>query len=227
MSSYGKVVDFAEIHADELRATNERLQRENSNMVDLVRTQASRYETALANISQGVCFFDRDQRLILCNRRYTEIYHLTPEQARPGSTLREIAQSRFSAGTCLTPPDEYLALCAAINTGGDSRIWSSELKDGRTIHVCHQPMPDGGWVATHEDITELKANRVGASERISLQTLIYWVPDYLWVKDVESRFLVANKAIASDNGISTPSEMIGLTDLDLHTAEVAREFRDL
>ena len=60
-------------------------------------------------------------------------------------------------------------------------------------------MPDGGWVATHEDITELKATRSVANERISLQALIDWVPDYLWVKDAESRFVVANKAPASDN----------------------------
>jgi len=96
--------------------------------------------------------------------------------------------------------DDYLRWCASINSGVESKTWTAELEDGRTIHICHQPMPDGGWVATHEDITELKANRSVANERISLQALIDWVPDYLWVKDKESRFVVVNKALAADSG---------------------------
>ena len=51
------------------------------------------------------------------------------------------------------------------------------------IQVCRTPMPDGGWVATHGDITELKATHAVANERISLQALIDWLPDNLWVKD--------------------------------------------
>ncbi|MDP2778938.1 PAS domain-containing protein [Devosia sp.] len=65
-----------------------------------------------------------------------------------------------------------------------------------------------------------------ADERfLSLQTLIDWVPDYLWVKDTQSRFLIANKAIASDSGRAKPSDMIGLSDFDIHPTAVARTFR--
>ncbi|TIX20132.1 MAG: diguanylate cyclase, partial [Mesorhizobium sp.] len=87
------------------------------------------------------------------------------------------------------------------------------------------PMPDGSWVATHEDITALAANRQIAAERISLQTLIDWVPDYLWVKDTERRFIVANRALALDSGREKTSDMVGLTDFDLHAPELARKFR--
>ncbi len=98
--------------------------------------------------------------------------------------------------------EDYLAWCDRVNSTPDAKNLTIELKDGRTIHIFHQPMPDGGWVATHEDITELKAKRAVANERISLQALIDWVPDYLWVKDTESRFIIANKATASDNGLA-------------------------
>ena len=80
-------------------------------------------------------------------------------------------------------------------------------------------------MATHEDITELKATRAVANERISLQALIDWVPDYLWVKDAGSRFVVANKAITSDSGRANTCDMIGLTDFDIHAPEAARKFR--
>jgi diguanylate cyclase (GGDEF)-like protein/PAS domain S-box-containing protein len=61
--------------------------------------------------------------------------------------------------------------------------------------------------------------------RISLQALIDQVPDYLYVKDRESRFVVANKAIAADSGFTDPGRMIGLTDFDIHASDMASGFR--
>ncbi len=197
------------------------LQAENATL----RAQALRYETAIDKIPQGVCFFDGEQRLILCNRRYAEIYHLAPEDVRPGTSLREITERRLAVSTCImTVVDDYLRWCAEVNSGTDAKIWTAELKDGRTIHICHQPMPDGGWVATHEDITGVKDQRAVANERMSLQTLIDFVPDYLWVKDTESRFVIANKALTIDSGLAKTSELIGLSDHDLHEPELAQVF---
>ena len=85
-------------------------------------------------------------------------------------------------------------------------------------------MPDGGWVATHEDVTELNASRTVAKERVSLQALIDKVPDKLWVKDSESRFIIANKATASEYALESPAQLIGKTDFDLYSREVAQEF---
>jgi diguanylate cyclase (GGDEF)-like protein/PAS domain S-box-containing protein len=208
--------ESAEIIARDLQAANAEL-----------RAQALRYQTAIDNIAQGVCFFDRDKRLILCNRRYAEIYRLTPEQVRPGASLREIIERRAAAGTCPTAIEDYLSWCAAIASAGETKDWTAVLGDGRSIQVHCQPMPDGAWVSTHDDITELQDGRAVAKERISLQTLIDWVPDYLWVKDTESRFVVANKAITEDSGRARTSDMIGLTDFDIHAPEAARDFHAL
>ena len=189
-----------------------------------LEAQALRHEMAINNISQGVCYFDREERLILGNRRYAEIYRLTPEQIRPGTMLREITEHRVAAGTAVMAGDAYLALARSINGNAVPRAWVAELRDGRTIQVHHQPMADGGWVATHEDITEFKATRTVADQLISLQTLIDWMPEYLWIKDTGGRFVVANKALASDCGRTKTSDMIGLSDFDLHAHETAREF---
>lgn len=203
----------------------ETLERELRATIATLEQQALRFETAIDNISQGICFFDAAERLILCNRRYAEIYRIAPEHLRPGRTLGEIVERRIAAGTSAMASDAYLAFARAVNSGTTLRNWTANLTDGRTIQICHQPMPDGGWVATHEDITELTANRLIVDERISLQTLIDWVPDYLWVKDTESRFVVANRAIASDSGKAKTSDMIGLTDSDLHAPDLAQKFR--
>ena len=194
--------------------------------ITALEAQALRYETALESISQGICFFDANQRLILSNHRFAEIYNLAPEDVKPGTTLREITERRAALGTCLmSVVDDYLRWCAEVNSGATAKTWTAELKDGRTIHICHQRMADGGWVATHEDISQLKPKRAVVNELISLQALIDFVPDYLWVKDTESRFLVANKALTIDNGRKSTSEVIGQSDFDFHAPEIASEFR--
>ncbi len=183
-----------------------------------------RLETVIDNLSHGVCYFDAEERLILSNRRYAEIYRLEPRDIRPGATATEILELRAAAGTTTMDTDAYLANARAIQSSDLPGTWINELTDGRAIQVHYRPAPDGGWVATHEDITELKATRTVANERLSLQTLIDWVPDYLWVKDATSRFVVANKAITSDSGRANTCDMIGLTDFDIHASEAARKF---
>ena len=186
---------------------------------------AQELSTAVDNIPQGICFFGPDERLILSNRRYAEIYRLDPVNVRRGLLLRQIVEMRTAAGTCDTGVEDYLTMCERINSGVAPKTWTAQLSDGRLIQINHQAMPGGGWVATHEDITEMQSHRSGLSERISLQTLIDWVPDYLWIKDAESRFLVCNKALASDSGKLRTSDMIGLSDFDLHPPERAAKFR--
>ena len=119
-----------------------------------LEAQNRRFDTAMNNISQGLCFFDGNQRLIVCNQRYIEMYHLPGEFVRPGITLREIVEHRFKAGSCPEmTAEQYLAWrdnVAVSNKASDSTV---KLKDGRTFAIHHEPMPDGGWVATHQDIT--------------------------------------------------------------------------
>src|SRR4029079_5181243 len=73
------------------------------------REIADRFDTALNNMSQGLCFFDGEQRLIVCNRRYLEIYGLTPEHVYPGMQLNAIVDLRYAAGTApLMKQTDYL-----------------------------------------------------------------------------------------------------------------------
>ena len=119
-----------------------------------LKAQAPDYEKVLDSLSLGVCLFDAQQRLILCNQRWVEMYRLTPAQTRPGVTLREIVEARVAAGTCPTDADAYLALCAGIASGDEAKNWTVALSDGRTIRVCNRPTPEGGWAATHEDVSD-------------------------------------------------------------------------
>jgi diguanylate cyclase (GGDEF)-like protein len=118
-----------------------------------LETQLLNYATAFDEIEQGVCYFDTDRRLLLSNRRYAQIYRLSEAEIRPGMGLREIAE-RCLAGSCAGAlGQEYIAWCEEGDCGNARRIWAVELEDGRTIRIRHQPTPDGGFVAAHEDVT--------------------------------------------------------------------------
>jgi diguanylate cyclase (GGDEF)-like protein len=120
-----------------------------------LQIQNHRFDVALNNLTQGVCFFDGAQRLILANQRYAEIYNLSVESIRPGTTLEEIVDRRFEAGAFPDMSrDEYLAWRQSIAISDEANDTIVELKNGRAISIHHRPMPDRGWVATHEDITE-------------------------------------------------------------------------
>jgi diguanylate cyclase (GGDEF)-like protein/PAS domain S-box-containing protein len=112
------------------------------------------FAAALDNMSHGLCMFDRDQRLIVCNRRYAEMYGLTLEQARPGVTLRSILEARVAVGHSPEETEAYVERRLREVDGPESHNVVDELRDGRSIAISHQPMRHGGWVAIHQDITE-------------------------------------------------------------------------
>jgi PAS domain S-box-containing protein len=188
------------------------------------RWQTQRWRIVLDNVSQGVAFFDGDARLILCNRPYAEIYRLSPDQLKPGMTLGEIAELRVRVGACPMGADDYLAYCRAVTAKREKRTWSVTLGDGRIIRIRHQATPDGGWASTHEDITDLQEKRLLIEEKISMQRLIDMAPDNLWVKDADSRFVVANLATARRLGRATPEELIGRSDRELCPWETAQKY---
>lgn len=55
-----------------------------------------------------------------------------------------------------------------------------------------------------------------------LAAMVDHVPDYIYAKDLEGRFLYANAAVVRDNGLSSVDEIVGLTDADLHGDEASR-----
>jgi len=120
-----------------------------------LRTRNLQFDTAINNMSQGLCFFDGAQRLIVCNDRYLEMYGLSRDRIHPGTTLAEIVDMRFEVGSFpAMSTDEYLKWRNNVAVSADPTDSVVELHNGRTFEIRHRPMPDSGWVATHEDITE-------------------------------------------------------------------------
>jgi NO-binding membrane sensor protein with MHYT domain/methyl-accepting chemotaxis protein len=111
---------------------------------------------ALDSMSQGLVMFDENKRLILWNRRYEEIYSLQG-QLRVGMTLGEILQLRFEAGTLKDNPVTYTARAEAAAASGQEMKHMFTLPDGRIVAGSNRPRSDGGWVSTHEDVSDREA----------------------------------------------------------------------
>jgi diguanylate cyclase (GGDEF)-like protein len=125
--------------------------------------QNVRFDMALTNMSQGLLLFDPSGRLVMHNRRYGEMYGLSPQVIKPGCTIRDLLERRRDSAAFEDDPDTYVKdLMSTIRQGRPfERL--TRLPDGRTIAVVNHPVPGGGWVATHEDITE----RLRAEARIA------------------------------------------------------------
>src|SRR5215471_447881 len=111
-------------------------------------------DTALKNMTHGLSMFDKDQRLLLCHAHFNETYGLTPEQTKPGSSLRSILNDCVAFRDSGIEIDIEERMRAIRNS--QSMYNEYKLRDGRIIAVNSQPMPDGGWVSIHQDITERK-----------------------------------------------------------------------
>ena len=127
----------------------------------------TRMGVAINNMSQGLCMFDRNERLVICNHRYMELYQLGDDIVKPGRTLADLLEYRIANGTFSRDPEEYRQYAGVRHGAGqdDHRTKSNPPPDASSL-VINRPMADGGWVATHEDITE---RRDAERERAAMQ----------------------------------------------------------
>ena len=172
---------------------------------ETLRVRNFQFDTAINNMSQGLCFFDSDQRLIVCNDRFVEMYDIAPERVCPGMSLIEIVDLRFEAGSFpAMTRDEYLRWRTNVAFSNEAKDSIVELMNGRTFKIRHRPMPGGGWVATHEDITEQRQSEVK----------IEYMAHHDALTDLANRVLL-NDRLEHALGKVQHGEMIAVHHLDL------------
>ena len=120
----------------------------------MTRKDEQLLQTVLNNMSQGVLMFDSETRLTFCNKRYIELYGLSSEIVRPGCHLRDLLRHRIELGSFADDPDQYVARLRDGIAEGKTFNQVVNLPDGRAFSVVNKPIPGGGWLATHEDVTE-------------------------------------------------------------------------
>ena len=214
------------IEADKVRALAE---AELNRQRDLAQ-QTVRFTAALENMMHGLVMFDQDKRLVVCNQPFARMYSLTPELMKPGTPFSEIIAYRFrnstsNAWSASPTLDEQLAVLSRLSADDrTSRIDAHD--DGRLIRVTRQPVPGGGWVATHEDITEQRRAEQELDEtKTFLDSIIDTIPVAVVVKEVISRqYVLVNRAFQAMIGLER-EDLLGKTVFDIYQGRTA-EFID-
>jgi diguanylate cyclase (GGDEF)-like protein len=191
---------------------------------DALRTQNIRFDVVLEKMRQGLCFFDGSKRLIVANKRYAEIYGIPPGAIRPGMALPEIVDLRFAAGSVPEMTQaEYLEWrdgVASANRPLDSVV---ELRNGRIIHIHHEPLTDFGWVATHDDITEQRRSEDELRRRnLHFDAAIANMSQGLCMFDANEQMIVCNLNYPMMFGLSSEfvKPGISLHDVLQHSVDI-------
>ncbi len=119
-------------------------------------------DTVLNNMCQGVLMFDNDAHMVFCNQRYIEMYGLSPELVVPGCGLRELLNHQRAVGTFCGDEESYIVELLDVLAQGKASNAVAKATDGRVFSIVNKPIAGGGWIATHEDISD----RQRAEERI-------------------------------------------------------------
>ena len=130
-----------------------------------LRRKNQRLQSTLDHLPQGLCVWSPTAQLILCNDRYATMYDMPGRLTRPGALLRDLIDHRIKVGTFSGSRDQYIA-DLLTNIAKGKTVSSIRDDRGRFINVSNRPTGDGGWVATHDDVTE---QRTAELQRSSLQ----------------------------------------------------------
>ena len=116
--------------------------------------EVEQIRTAIDSMAQGLCMFDAAERLVVCNAQYYKMYELTPDDVKTGATLTEVLEKRVAKGTFSRDPHAYRKEFLAAVAEGRTIVHEVKSKGGHLLLVTNHPMRGGGWIGTHEDITE-------------------------------------------------------------------------
>ena len=220
-SGNGRAEDCLDVA--EVREANARLVKENHRL----KQERDLLRALIDNYPDSIYAKDKSSRKILANKTSvrnvgcqteaevlgkpdTEFY--TPEVA---ARLLEDDQ-KVLGGELLLDHEERLV------TARGEVFWMLATKvpwrddNGNIIGII-----GGGRNITKQKEIELKLT----NERNVLRTMIDNLPDYVYVKDAQGRFVLANMAVARQMGLSSPEEIIGKTDFDLFPQELAARYR--
>ncbi len=123
-------------------------------VVQRLREQHAQLDVALNNMRHGLLMFNAHGRLVVVNRRYAEMYGFAPDAVKPGCTVRELLEQRAAAGMFAGGFEAIDDSIANLMAHGHVEDKVTYLPDGRTVLVRNRLLAQGGFVSTHEDITD-------------------------------------------------------------------------
>ncbi|MDZ7654233.1 MAG: PAS domain S-box protein [Burkholderiaceae bacterium] len=208
------------------------------NAAEALRAERARAEAAgeqlrvaIESLEDGFVLYDRDDRLVLFNERYREIYRASADLIESGSRFEDIIRAGVVRGqypAARGREEQWIAERLANHRSADSTI-EQKLPDGRWLRIAERRTPDGGVVGFRVDITELKrateqaesAAREAARLSAQMNAIFELSPDGFIAFDAAGRATHANSALHALTGLA-PEAIVGMPLAEFDRALAAR-----
>ncbi len=173
--------------------------------VVIQRRRRMLYFMALENLPQGLLMFDRDERIAIVNRSLLEMYNLPPEIVKPGCHFTDYLEQRAATGLLKRDLHEYRAEIIARVKERCVYTTTGMTADGRTVAIVERGLEGGGWVVTHEDI----------SDRVELETKLAYQARHDALTNLPNRLLLCERVQQALAGRRADDRHWALLMLDL------------
>ena len=159
-----------------------------------LRAQNERFSAAVENMSHGLCMFDADERMIICNRNYVDIFRLDAKVIKPGIRFFDILQHSVDIGIASQSAEELYAVRKPYIDGAKPSTYEETLADGRIIIISHRSLASGGWVSIYEDVTEQRrAEEELKEQHRRFDAALANMSQGLLMYDAEGKMIVRNQ----------------------------------
>jgi PAS domain S-box-containing protein len=175
----------------------------------------SRLYEAFEVVPEGLALFDADDRYVMWNRRYAELYSLDENVIAVGRRFEDVLRAGLAAGQyseALGREQEWLAERLARHAQTSS-VHEQRLPNNRWLQICERRTADGGSVGIRIDITELKQREESVRMLFEFNPVPMFVVDY-----TDLRFIAVNDTAVHHYGYSR-EQFLAMTKLDLHPPE--------
>ena len=184
------------------------------------------FQAVLDAIPQYICWKDRNSVFLGCNKNHSDLFGLAGTQAIVGKTDWDLHRDDEAIGKFIKDDKEVME-------GDEPKyriVEKAAYPDGRErwLETNKVPLHDAsggvyGIMVAYSDITERKRIEDSlARERYLLGALMDNSSDFIYFKDLGSRFLRTSRALAAFLGLDEPSSMIGKTDFDFYREDFAK-----
>ena len=173
-----------------------------------IDAERKKLDTAISHMSQGLVMFDASRRIVFCNRRYMELYDVSPAIVKPGLSFRELLTHRKESGSFFGDVDEYCTMMATNIAEGKTSDLVVDSSGGRVVRIVNVPLEGGGWVATHEDITERqqlldaheRSEKIVSEQKLQLDVALNNMTHGLCMFDADGPYRAVQPALQRDDG---------------------------
>ncbi|MDX8517134.1 putative bifunctional diguanylate cyclase/phosphodiesterase [Mesorhizobium dulcispinae] len=180
-----------------------------------LRAQNERFSAAVENMSHGLCMFDADERMIICNRNYIDLFRLDARVMKPGIRFFDILQHSVDIGIASQSAEELYAVRKPYIDGANPSIYEETLADGRIIVISHRPLASGGWVSIYEDVTvQRRAEKELKEQHRRFDAALANMSQGLLMYDADGKMIVRNQRFLELYNVSEADIPFGTTHRD-------------